>query len=177
MRTYSKKSLTKIPGTADFMPPEAQLDTPIYDTPLDVFSYGGVVLHTATQLWPTPSAVKQYDPESKKVRGFTEVERRQSYIDQMTGNAKVLVPLAVQCLHEAPGVRPSMIGVSETMKKLKDRSPDVNMNPMSLLQQVSNLTVGIQLLLHVPGFLQLLLLSMYNICMHVCLHVCSQGYN
>ena len=121
--------------------------------------------------------MKQYDPESKKVRGFTEAEQRRSYIDQMTGNAKDLVPVAVQCLQEAPDVRPSMISVSETMKKLKDRSPDVNMNPMSLLQQVSNLTVGIQLLLHVPGFLQLLLLSMYNICMHVCLHVCSQGYN
>ena len=78
VRSDSKKSLTKIPGTADFMPPEAQLNTPgIYDTPLDVFSYGGVVLHTATQLWPTPSAMKQYDPKTRKVRGFTEVERRQ----------------------------------------------------------------------------------------------------
>ena len=106
-----------------------------------MFSYGGVVLHTATQLWPTPSAVKQYDPETKSVRGFTEVERRQSYIDQMTGNTKDLVPVAVQCLDEAPDARPSMISVSETLKKLKDRLPDVNVNPMSLLQQVSNLTI------------------------------------
>ena len=67
VRTDSKKSLTKIPGTADFMPPEAQLDTPIYNILLDVFSYGGVVLHTATQLWPTPSAVKQYDPKTRKI--------------------------------------------------------------------------------------------------------------
>ena len=153
VRTYSKKSRTEIPGTADFMPPEAQLVTAIYDTSLDVFSYGGVVLHTATQLWPTPSAVKQYDSGTKKVRGYTEVERRQSYIDQMTGNAKDLVPLAVQCLDEAPDARPSMIGVSETMKKLKDRSPDVNMNPLSLLQEVSNLIRGIYLLLCVPAFL------------------------
>lgn len=84
------------------MPPEAQLDEPIYDImiSLDVFSYGGVVLHIVTQLWPTPTAVKKYDPETKKVRGFTEVERRQSYIDQMTENAKDLVPLTVQCLDE-----------------------------------------------------------------------------
>ena len=136
VRPDSKKSLSKIPGTADFMPPEAQLDTPIYDTSLDVFSYGGVVLHTATQLWPTPSAMKQYDPKTRKVRGFTEVERRQSYIDQMTGNAKDLIPLAVQCLDDDPEVRPTMIGVSETVKKLKDRSPNVIMSPLSLLQQV-----------------------------------------
>ena len=136
VRSDSKKSLTKIPGTADFMPPEAQLDMPIYDTSLDVFSYGGVVLHTATQLWPTPSAVKQYDLKTRKVRGFTEVERRQSYIDQMIGDAKELVPIAEQCLDEDPEARPSMIDVSERVKRLKDRSPDVNMNPMSLLQQV-----------------------------------------
>ena len=138
VRSDSKKSLTKIPGTADFMPPEAQLDMPIYNTSLDVFSYGGVVLHTATQLWPTPSAVKQYDLKTKKVRGFTEVERRQSYIDQMTGNAKELVPIAVQCLDEDPEARPTMIDVSKRVKRLKDGSPDVNMNPMSLLQQVVN---------------------------------------
>ena len=138
VRADSKKSLTKVPGTADFMPPEAQLDTPIYDASLDVFSYGGVVLHTATQLWPTPSAVKQCDPMTKKVRGFTEVERRQSYIDQMTGNTKDLVPLVVSCLDETPDARPTMISVSDTVKRLKDKSPDMNMNPLSLLQQVSS---------------------------------------
>ena len=138
VKTDSKKSLTHIPGTADFMPPEAQADIPIYDTSLDVFSYGGVMLHTASQKWPTPSAVKQYDPKTRKVRGFTEVERRQSYIDKMTGNAKELVPLAVQCLDDDPDVRPTMIDVSEGVKKLKDRSPDVNMNLMSILQQVAS---------------------------------------
>ena len=140
VRDDSKKSLTKIPGTADFMPPEAQLDMPLYNTSLDVFSYGGVMIHTTTQLWPTPSAMKQYDPKTRKVRGFTEVERRQSYIDRMKGNTKDLVQLAVQCLDDDPDARPTMIGVSETIKRLKDRSPDVDMNPMSLLQQVRSYT-------------------------------------
>ena len=60
------------------------------------------------------------------------------YIDQMTGNAKDLVPLAMQCLNEASDTRPSMISVSETVKRLKDSSPDVNINPILLLQQVFN---------------------------------------
>lgn len=84
----------------------------------------------ATHSWPT---LRQCDPE----RGFTEVERRQSHIDKMTENAKDLVPLAVQCLDDDPEVHPTMIDVSERMKKLKDRSPDLNMNPMSLLQQAT----------------------------------------
>ena len=138
VKVDNKKSLTQVPGTADFMPPEALVDMPIYDASLDVFSYGGIVLHTVTQKWPTPSAMKQYDPKTRKVRGFTEVERRQSYIDEMAGNAQELVPLTVQCLDDDPDVRPTMIDVSEAVKKLKDKSPDMNMNPMSLLQQVTS---------------------------------------
>ena len=53
------------------------------------------------------------------MRGFTEVER-QSYIDEMTENAKGLVPLAVQCLYDDPDVCSTMIDVSEGVKKLKD---------------------------------------------------------
>ena len=139
VRTDSKKSLTEIPGTADFMPPEAkQDDKPIqYNCSLDVFSYGGVVLHTATHQWPQPSATKLFDPKTRKVRGFTEVERRQSYIDQMIRNAKDLVPLVKQCLDDDPDARPTIISVSETVKNLKDRLPNVNVNPMLLIQQVT----------------------------------------
>ena len=135
VKTNNKKSLTKIPGTADFMPPEALLDAPIYNTSLDVFSYGGVVLHTATQVWPS-TAMKQYDPKTRKVRGFTEVERRQSYFDQMTGNTKDLVSLVESCLNDDPEACPTMADVPERVKTLKERSPDIRLDPMSLLQQV-----------------------------------------
>ena len=139
VRTHSKKSLTKTPGTADFMPPEAQMDPPVYSTSLDVFSYGGVVLHTVTQSWPTPQAVKQYDPKTWKVtRYLTEVERRQSYIAQMTGESKELLPIALQCLDDNPENRPNMNGVSEKIKELKDRSPCVDIIPVILHLQVSS---------------------------------------
>ena len=50
----SKKTKTCAPGTVDFMPPEALLETPEYGPPLDVFSYGGVILHVVNQEWPKP---------------------------------------------------------------------------------------------------------------------------
>jgi len=138
VRPDSKKSLTKVPGTADFMPPEAQLNMPgHYGASLDVFSYGGVMLHTITQQWPTPSAVKQYDPKTKKIRGFSEVERRQSYIDQMPIETKELKPVVVSCLDEDPESRPSMSDVCDTLKKIKEGQPAaVDMDPLSLLAQV-----------------------------------------
>ena len=50
----SKRYQTKVPGTVDFMPPEALEDKPQYDTSLDVFSYGGITLHTVNGKWPKP---------------------------------------------------------------------------------------------------------------------------
>ena len=42
----SKRYLTKVPGTIDFMPPETFADNAQYNVSLDVFSYGGVTLYT-----------------------------------------------------------------------------------------------------------------------------------
>jgi len=50
----SKKTKTHAPGTVDFMGPEALLETPEYGPPLNVFSYGGVILHVVNQEWPKP---------------------------------------------------------------------------------------------------------------------------
>ena len=49
----SEKTNTRAPGTVDFMPPEALLETPEYGPSLDVFSYGGVI-HVVNQEWPKP---------------------------------------------------------------------------------------------------------------------------
>ena len=50
----SSDRMTQVPGTADFMPPEAFADNPHYGLPLDVFSFGCVICHVITQQWPTP---------------------------------------------------------------------------------------------------------------------------
>ena len=48
----SKKTKTHAPGTVDFMPPKALLETSEYGPPLDIFSYGGVILYVVNQEWP-----------------------------------------------------------------------------------------------------------------------------
>ena len=55
MQTDSKMTMTKIPGTPDFMPPEALSKRPVYGPQLDIFSYGGVALNVITQQWTEPS--------------------------------------------------------------------------------------------------------------------------
>ena len=114
-----KKYLTKVPGIIDFMPPEAFADKPQYGITLDVFSYGGIMLHTANGQWPTPSVLTKFDPVTRQAKAFTEVERRQEHLNRMTGEAEVLRPLVEACLDNDPVKRPSIVELSEKIKPLK----------------------------------------------------------
>ena len=116
----TKTQLTKLPGTVDFMPPEAFEDNPHYDTSLDVFSYGGVMLYTVNRKWPTPSAQVKRDPLTNELKALSEVERRQQYLDEVTGQeGEVLIPLIKDCLNNDPSMRPAMSDLSLKIKPLK----------------------------------------------------------
>ena len=142
----SKKTKTRVPGTADFMPPEALLETPEYGPPLDIFSYGGVILHVMNQEWPKPLHYVMTDPKTKKRVALSEVQRRQEHIDKMSGTSAGLQSLVKQCLDDDSAIRPPISDVSERMKRMKEvecvRCPHVSMNPISAItwQQVENTT-------------------------------------
>ena len=120
MTTGGTKTLTKTPGTSVFMPPEALDDKPVYGPPLDVFSFGGVILYVTSRQWPTPKSWSQIVPKTRKRILLSEAERRQQYIDMMTGGAADLKPLAVLCLEDDPQLRPSVTDISERLKKMKE---------------------------------------------------------
>ena len=139
----SKKTKTRAPGTVDFMPPEALLQTPEYGPPLDVFSYGGVILHVVNQEWPTPLHYVMTDPKTKKRVALSEVQRRQEHINKMSGAPAGLRLLVEQCLDDDSAIRPPISDLSERMKRMKEaesvRCPHVNMNPITW-QQVEQTT-------------------------------------
>jgi len=78
----SKTTMTKIPETPDFMPPEALTNRPVYGPPLDVFSYGGVALNVFTQQWPEPNDLVQINPKTGRREVVSEVMRRQSLVSK-----------------------------------------------------------------------------------------------
>jgi len=119
MQTDNKMTMTKIPGTPDFMPPEALTKRPVYGPPLDVFSYGGVAINVITQQWPEPTEKLQLsDTEQWDV--VSEVMRRQKYLSMFTGGAADLVPLVTSCLDDIPKKRPSVMVVSMEIMRIKD---------------------------------------------------------
>ena len=119
-----KLTMTKVPGTSDFMPPEALEDSSKYGPPLDIFSYGGVALFVISQEWPILLPVKRFDQNLNRSVLLTEVERRQRYVDKMIGNAEEIKPLVLSCLDENPKMRPVTAKVLEKVKELKCHCQD-----------------------------------------------------
>ena len=120
IKADSRKTMTKAPGTVDFMPPEALDDTPEYGSPMDVFSFAGIILHTFNQRWPSPSKNVKFDSKTRKMVALSEVERRQQYLDKMTGETEVLRALVEECLDYDPAVRPTIATVCERIQVSKD---------------------------------------------------------
>ena len=108
--------LTKVPGTVDFMPPEAFASRPFYSIGLDVFSYGGIMLFVATHKWPSPTDQVKLDPITDELMPVSEVERRQEYLDEITGDFTRYKPLIMSCLHNSPAKRPIIVEVSRKLK-------------------------------------------------------------
>jgi len=114
-----KQRLTKLPGTPGFMPPEAFEENPVYNTSLDIFSYGGVVLFVANQIWPDPSMPTKLDHDTNQLVAFTEVQRRQKYLNGMKDGVEIWRALVESCLNNKPDNRPTIADVSERLKSFK----------------------------------------------------------
>ena len=142
IKMEDRKTMTKVPGTPDFMPPEAFGKKPVYGTSLDVFSYGGVILNVITQLWPDPTDFTEFNPETGKREVVSEVKRRQEYLDNMTGDAIDLKSLAISCLNDNSKDRPTAAQISITIKMVKDVCSQKNsydgMTPIVWWAKVTN---------------------------------------
>ena len=110
---------TQAPGCIDFMPPEALESKPIYSVSLDIFSYGGIVLHVMNQEWPSPESQVKRDAKTDKLIALSEVERCQKHLDKMKDEANVLKPLVKACLNNNPSKRPKLSAIFKMLEPLK----------------------------------------------------------
>ena len=103
------ETFTSLPGTQEYMPPEAQGASVAYDPSLDVFSFGHLSLFAIIQTLVQPLLPPTYTDSTGKLSARSEVQRRQNFIEK----AEQLVfadfsPLKLikQCLHNLPAQRP-----------------------------------------------------------------------
>ena len=105
----SPETLTSLPGTLEYMPPEARGGGVTYDSSLDVFSFGHLSLFTITQTPVQPLPPTYHDDSSGEVRGRSEVKRRVQFVEaaeQLLSENQSLVALIKRCLHNKPAQRP-----------------------------------------------------------------------
>ena len=126
MMTYgydmTPESMTSLPGTRDYMPPEAMdnVDEICYDTKLDVFSFGHLALFCGIQRPIIPLYQTYYD-SSNEFCYRSELERRDRYMTELKsnlGDSHALIRLIIQCLDDDPDERPSTKTLRAQMKCL-----------------------------------------------------------
>jgi len=132
IKADNMKTMTKVPGTSDFMPPEALEDGSKYGPPLDIFSYGGVSLYLVSEQWPILLPVKQFDPSLNKSVALSEIERRQCNIDKIPKNAEELKHLIISCLDDNPNGRPTAVKVLDIITELICYSVDQEISKLSI---------------------------------------------
>ena len=140
------QTLSRLPGTLVYMPPEALTSTSRYGPSLDVFSFGHLALFTLTQvymlythtctlfvciclylqLFPSDLLESTYteSDNSEVVLARSEVERRREYIELLEkefndGEHHPLTQMIKQCLQNAPSRRPTTEQLVTELKELK----------------------------------------------------------
>ena len=109
--TVLSSKLTKVPGTLAYMPPEAMSSDPSYNTKLDVFSFGVLILQTMVVRLPQPS--QEFLPSSDNpevYRRVSEVDRRNEYLQEL-GKEHTHNDLICNCLCNEPNSRPTAMEV------------------------------------------------------------------
>ena len=164
------KTLTQNPGTNDFMPPECLASKPVYGLPLDMFSFGGVILYICTQQWPQLGPLIEFDPSTNNRIVLTEIQRRQQDLDKMFGVYEDLKPLVLSCLDDNPKNRPLVGETLQEIKQVKDTYDEMIYTPISGKEEQSVTQLQDEQK-QPPHLLQWEQVSILYVCMYVCLCV------
>ncbi|XP_065181601.1 serine/threonine-protein kinase DDB_G0283821-like [Sycon ciliatum] len=119
----SRLAMTRCPGTLAFMPPEALVEQPDYDRPLDVFSLGVTLLAVLTGVMPgidllsAPAIIVREAGGRETRQVIAETRRRAAYLQRLADDHP-LKPLILRCHSNEPSERPTAEDVHEEMKRV-----------------------------------------------------------
>ena len=113
--------MTQAPGTPAYMPPEVMVEKPKYDTCIDTFSYGVLMIHVFCGKWPLPQ-IGQIRTEGKKLIPVTEAERREVFLKAI-GDDHPLMALILRCIDNNPQARPPTKEITEELAKIVKQNP------------------------------------------------------
>ena len=152
--TQGSKQLTRAPGTLSYMPPESLIANPTYNTAIDIFSFGVLMLHVFSREWPLPSEPNKTDPENPgKLVALNEAERRSTYFDNM-GHTHPLKDLIKNCLENDPERRPDATTIRTQIKDKQSFIPQNTPDKMKWVQWTEQLKEDNEKLITENAFLR-----------------------
>ena len=115
-------TMTSLPGTLDYMPPEAMGGGVTYDPSLDVFSLGHLALFTVIQTHVRPLLPSTYTNSEEKLVARSEVERRMQFVEkaEKIPGSHSLLKVVQQCLQNKPSKRPATGKLVEMLQKIME---------------------------------------------------------
>ena len=129
--------MTETPGTPAYMPPEVMIANPKYDTSIDEFSYGILMIHIFSGRWPEPQ-VGQTRIEKEQLVPVTEAERREVFL-RAIGNDHPLMDLILICINNDPRRRAHASEIVERMTATVLQFPASFANRLEMLRQIEDL--------------------------------------
>ena len=126
------KIFTSLPGTLDYMPPEAEGSSARYDPSLDVFSFGHLSLFTVIKSPVHPLLPPTYTDAKGLLHARSEVTRRAKYLEKaknLLGEQYSLVLLIKECLHNQPAQRPRTAELETRLQDISSREANGRIPP------------------------------------------------
>lgn len=133
--------MTICPGNLNYMPPEAKKENALYNTKLDIFSFGHLTIYVATRKWPILMDKSFENPETGDTDYRTEIERRNESLQMMTEENLRLHQLAILCLQDNANGRPT---TKKIIELLTEMIPDTDSKSQTLLDEIDQLKQKLQ---------------------------------
>ena len=113
------RCMTQTPGTPAYMPPEVMVANPKYDTSVDEFSYGVMMIHMFSGRWPEP-----------------QVGQRQEMLLKVFENDHPLIDLIHRCINNDPQLRPHASEIARQVSRMASQFPASLTNRVEILRQL-----------------------------------------
>ena len=126
--------MTGTPGTPAYMPPEVMVAKPKYDTGVDEFSYGILMIHMFSGQWPEPQ-VGPIRIEGGTLIPVTEAERREVFF-KVIEDDHPLMNLIHSCISNDPQLRPHTSEIARHVGEVASRFPASFATRLDMLRQI-----------------------------------------
>ena len=127
--------MTQTPGTPAYMPPEVMIANPKYDTSVDEFSYGIMMIHMFSGRWPEPQVGPNRTEPDGKMIPVSEAERREVFL-RAIGNDHPLMDLIRKCIDNYVQSRAHASEIVERLAEMVFQFPAPFANRLEMMRRI-----------------------------------------